>query len=100
MPGAEALDSREAKETSPIVDPGQAEMTRDADRVGQSRGNHERIAELEAALANVTRLLTKVDDAQVASELVAERKAMREELEALRRPDNVVALARPSGRPR
>ena len=54
--------------------------------MGQSRGNlGDRIAELDAAIANVTRMLAQVDDARVAGELVAERRAMRDDLEALRR---------------
>jgi hypothetical protein len=54
--------------------------------------NDERIAELDAAVANLTRLLAKVDDGETAAEIVAERKAMRAEVEDLRRPDNVVVL--------
>jgi Skp family chaperone for outer membrane proteins len=42
-------------------------------------------AKLEAAIANVTRLLAKADDPDVAAELVAERRSMRAELQALQR---------------
>jgi hypothetical protein len=46
------------------------------------RGNPaDPITELEAAIANVTRLLGKVDDEKTVRELVAERRALREELE-------------------
>lgn len=59
-------------------------MARVDHAVGQSRGNQDRLAELEAAIANVTRLLGKTDDPETAGELVAERRAMRAEVEALR----------------
>jgi hypothetical protein len=39
--------------------------------------------ELEAAIANLTRLLANTDDAAVAAELVGERRVMRAEREAL-----------------
>jgi hypothetical protein len=65
---------------------------------GQSRGNpssdSSRVAELEAAIANVTRLLARTDDAETAGKLVVERRAMRGELETLRRAgaSNVIAF--------
>jgi hypothetical protein len=72
--------------------------------VGQSSGNRtERAAVLEAAIERVTRaLLTAADE--VIPELVSERRAMREELEELRRSENVVPLRptnakRPGPRP-
>ena len=54
---------------------------------------------MEAAIARVTRALGTADDETI-GELVAERKAMRAELEALRRPANVVPIsdARREGR--
>jgi hypothetical protein len=64
------------------------------DRVsGNQSGNDRRIADLESAITNVTRLLGKVDDTNTAAALVAERRAMRDELEALgcnQLPRNVV----------
>jgi hypothetical protein len=52
-----------------------------------------RIAELEAAIANVTRLLATADD-DTAADYIIERKAMRQELEAaLRQRANVTDLA-------
>lgn len=59
----------------------------------------DRGAELEAAIARITRALGTADDETIA-ELVAERKAMRAELESMRRPANVVPIsdARREGR--
>jgi hypothetical protein len=55
-------------------------------------GNREgRAAALEAAIERVTRALVTATD-EVIPELVAERRAMREELEGLRRGENVVPL--------
>jgi len=42
------------------------------------------MADLEEAIANVTRLLGKTDDPSAAGALVAERSSMREELRTLR----------------
>jgi hypothetical protein len=53
---------------------------------------------LEAAIERVTRALGTAAD-EVLPELVAERRAMREELEGLRRGENVVPL-RPRRRER
>jgi hypothetical protein len=78
-------DSWNIHSTSPIGDPGEPERAPLDRAAGQSRGNQERLAELEAAIANVTRLLAKTDDAETAGELVAERRAMRGEVEVLRR---------------
>jgi hypothetical protein len=62
---------------------------------GQSVGNREgRAAVLEAAIEGVTRALGTADDG-VIPELVAERRAMREELERLRRDENVVPFRGP-----
>jgi hypothetical protein len=60
----------------------------------------QRASALEDAIANLTRLIASTDDAQAAAELVAERRAMRTELEAMRRPGNVVRMsgARGGGR--
>jgi hypothetical protein len=44
-----------------------------------------RAAELEAAIANLTRLLAQTDDPETAAELVAERRQMRGELDERRR---------------
>jgi hypothetical protein len=59
-----------------------------------------RVTELEAAISRITRALGSADDDDVAG-LVAERKAMREELKGLRDerdraslPNNVVVLNR------
>jgi hypothetical protein len=49
----------------------------------QSSGNPTRLAELQAAIANLTRLLAKTEDPAVAAELVGERRAMRAEGDAL-----------------
>ncbi len=46
----------------------------------------DRGAQLEAAIANMTRLLARTDDEAVAVELVAERRSMRAELRTLRDP--------------
>jgi hypothetical protein len=60
-------------------------------------GNREgRAAVLEAAIERVTRALVTAADA-VIPELVAERRAMREELEGLRLGENVVQF-RPRNR--
>jgi hypothetical protein len=65
---------------------------------GQSGGNPSSdpsgVAELEAAIANVTRLLARTDDAETAGVLVVERRAMRGELETLQRDGarNVIAF--------
>jgi hypothetical protein len=57
-------------------------------------GNREdRAAVLEAAIDRVTRALASAAD-EVIAELVAERRAMREELEALGSGQNVVPLHR------
>jgi hypothetical protein len=40
--------------------------------------------DIEAAIANITRLLAKVDDPQVAAELARERATLRAELQAIR----------------
>jgi hypothetical protein len=52
--------------------------------------------ELEAAIANVTRLLAAVDDAEAAADLVRERRALREELRERRElaSGNVLRLRR------
>ncbi len=47
---------------------------------------------LERAIAAVTRALAATDDPKLAGELVAERRALREELGALRRAGVVVSL--------
>jgi hypothetical protein len=78
-------DSRDTEKTSPIGEPTRPDKAPVSDLVGQSWGNPERLTELETAIANVTRLLGKTDDAGVAAELVAERRAMRLEVEGLRR---------------
>jgi hypothetical protein len=85
-------ESRSTEKTSTAADPGRPESTRLDPAPGQSRGNPDRGQELEAAIANVTRLLSKTDDPETAQELVAERKAMRSELEALQRPANVTPI--------
>jgi hypothetical protein len=62
---------------------------------GQSVGNREgRAAALEAAIERVTRGLMTADD-EVIPELVAERRAMRGELDGLRRGENVVPFPAP-----
>jgi hypothetical protein len=62
--------------------------------VGQSSGNREeRAAVLEAAIERVTRALGSAADG-VIPELVAERRAMREELEELRRGRHVLPFRR------
>jgi hypothetical protein len=58
------------------------------------RGNREgRAAVLEAAIERVTRALANATD-EVIPELVAERRAMREELEELRRNRHVLPFRR------
>jgi hypothetical protein len=64
--------------------------------VGQSGGN--RGADLERAIANVTRMLGATDDPKAAADLVKERAAMRAELAQLAEDEarwtgKVVALA-------
>jgi hypothetical protein len=60
-------------------------------------GNREgRGAALEAAIERVTGALETAPD-EVIPELVAERRAMREELEMLRRGENVVLFRAPPG---
>jgi hypothetical protein len=56
---------------------------------------------LEAAIQRVTRALVTAAD-EMLPELIAERRVMREELEGLRREENVVPFAQrmPSGRGR
>jgi hypothetical protein len=49
---------------------------------------------LEAAIGRVTRALVMADDEAI-PELVAERRAMRAELDALRRSENVVPFRAP-----
>ena len=85
IPSIEIGISRSNEKTSPIGDPRDPENTPVNHDAGQSRGNETRLTELEAAIANMTRLLAKTDDAKIASELVTERRTMRLELEALRR---------------
>ena len=87
-------DSRDIEKTSHPSDPRSHETTPVDHAVGQSRGNETRLGELEEAIANVTRLLGKTDDAETAGELVGERRAMRAELDALRREGvgNVVPI--------
>ena len=41
-------------------------------------------SDIEAAIANVTRLLARTDDATTAADLVTERASLREELRAMR----------------
>jgi hypothetical protein len=81
--GAEAEDSREIEKTSAASDPRSPEVAPVEGPPGQSWGNAVRIAEIEAAIGNLTRLLGKTDDPEPAAALVAERRAMREELAAL-----------------
>jgi hypothetical protein len=59
----------------------------------RSRSFEQRVSELEAAIASVTRALSGVADEAIEL-LVAERAAMRAELRALREADagNVVVL--------
>ena len=49
----------------------------------QFSGNPERLAELEIAITNLTRLLGLTDNPNTAAVLVTERRAMREEFEEL-----------------
>jgi hypothetical protein len=57
---------------------------------------------LEAAIANLTRLLASTDDPAAAADLVAERRQLRSELEELRRVEagNVVPIGSGKGRGR
>jgi precorrin isomerase len=57
--------------------------------VCETASPQERIASLERAVANVTRLLAAADDPAVAADLAAERRAMRAELEALRQAETI-----------
>ncbi len=94
LPQEDERESRGAEKSTEIADPRSPEIApTDAD-AGQSRGNAMgRIAELEAAIANVTRLLATADD-DTAADYIIERKAMRQELEAaLRQRANVTDLA-------
>jgi hypothetical protein len=93
-PRGDLGNSPGTEKTSPIGDPSRPEKASVDHAVGQSRGNEQRLAALEAAIANVTRLLAKTDDVGMAAELVAERRAMREELDERQRAmaGNVVAL--------
>jgi hypothetical protein len=80
----ESEESAGAEKTSPIGDPRRPLNG----WPGQWRGNPssaERAAELEAAIANMTRLLARAEDPDAAAELVTERKEMRRELETLQR---------------
>jgi hypothetical protein len=52
-------------------------------------------ADLESAIAGVTRALGAVDDPELAAELVAERRVMREELRELREAAAGVVRLRP-----
>jgi len=69
--------------TSQIDDPRSPEITPEQMAEWQSSGNQTRLAELQAAISNLTRLLAKTEDPAVAAELVGERRAMRAEGHAL-----------------
>jgi hypothetical protein len=73
----------EVHKKSQIGDPRSPEIAPEQTSEWQSSGNQRRLLELEAAIANLTRLLANTDDAVVAAELVGERRAMRAEREAL-----------------
>jgi hypothetical protein len=79
------LESPSVQEISPIGDPRPHEIAPEQPAEWQSSGNQKRLAELDAAIANVTRLLAETDDVGAAAELVGERRAMRLEHEMLRR---------------
>lgn len=70
------------------------EVARDNANDVQSMANSG-IAELESAIANVTRMLGRTDSPDVAADLVRERGALRSALAALQRPPNVVPLRKP-----
>jgi hypothetical protein len=72
------------REKGQIGDPRSGEIVKVGGAATQSRPN-DRPAELEAAIANLTRLLARTDDPQTAAELVVGRRAMRSELEDARR---------------
>jgi regulator of replication initiation timing len=71
-------------------------MSGSATTLGQCRGNGERMSDLERAIGKVTAAIGQAEDVEVIADLVAERRAMRVELEELRRraADNVVDLSR------
>ena len=73
-------DSRGIEKTSPTGDPRSHEIGRSDHGRWQPGGNSGRPAELEQAIANLTRLLGSADDADTAAELVRERRAMRKSL--------------------
>jgi hypothetical protein len=91
------IDDTSSHDTAP-VEPAKWQQSGDESSASSSlqvSSLQQRAEELEAAVANVTRLVGKTDDAETAAALVAERRAMREELDALRRaqlPRNVVHL--------
>ena len=93
-PNEDMAISRDIEKTRPNVDPRGPEKPPIAPPVGQSRGNADRLSELDLAIANLTRLLGATDDPTVAAELIGERRAMRAELDAMR-PEatrNVIAI--------
>jgi hypothetical protein len=85
-----------SEKTRPPSDPRTPERPPLDTSAGHSRGNGDPVADLERAIANVTRALATTDADETVRELVAERRAMRAELHALRHPDaptNVTDLA-------
>jgi hypothetical protein len=72
---------------------GSPEIERAEGLAAHSRPNG-RAVELEAAIENLTRLLARTDDPEIAAELVAERRTMRGELQALLQPSNVTPIRR------
>lgn len=98
IPKGDTEEKHPIEKTSAVEQPREPEMTPVAGAAGQSWGNPsvaERAAQLEAAIANVTRLMSRTDEPETAAELVGERRAMRAELDALQREAarNVVDIA-------
>jgi hypothetical protein len=78
-------ESPNTEKTSPIGDPRSTEIAPEQGGVWQRSGNPECMNELEGAIARVTRAIAAAGEDVDVAELVAERKAMRVELESLRR---------------
>jgi hypothetical protein len=95
-PTGDQGNSRSIEETSSPEDPRRPEMGGSETTLGQCRGNGERMSDLERAIGKVTAAIGQAEDVEVIADLVAERRAMRVELEELRRraADNVVDLSR------
>jgi Phage integrase family len=94
-------ESAEFKEDKALADTRTPETTPEQCAEWQSSGNQERLAELEKQLANVCRALADARTSDETRDLVAEKRDLRREIEALRGEisGNVVALRRKRPRP-